>query len=217
MVSTAQQQAVLASVYLGPADYYSWLVNRPTIIDPFVFYDRQTFANRCSIVTSGGVQNLSVPIEKPQPHTPMKKVKIAYTTDWQALHYKAIESAYNSSPYFSYFKDELLTIYQTKYDTLFEWNNTLQRKILQWLGYDNLNVYYADHFVDCAENKNCGKIDLRTCIHPKKKCVPLHARCMNPYYQVFQQRFGFVPRLSVLDMVFNIGREARILLNENKQ
>lgn len=207
------ERILLSTAYCGPIDYYSWLVNRPVSIEAYSHYERQTFANRCNIMTAGGPLALTVPVVKPPYDTPMCDVEISYHTDWATLHYRAIESAYRSSPYFDYFREELQTLYQSHPTHLLEWNNCLQSKILSWLGFENLDIVISDHYKKGVNLKN----DMRTCIHPKKKCVPLHSRCLDPYYQVFEQRYGFVSCLSILDMLFNIGREARLYLLENNK
>lgn len=207
------ERTLLPTAYCGPVDYYSWLVNTPVALEAYGHYERQTFANRCRIMTAGGPLDLSIPVEKPASDTPMKEVRIAWNTDWATLHFRAIESAYSSSPYFMYFREELLALYQSHPTHLMAWNNLLQNKILSWLAFEELDIVSTDHYEKGGNLKN----DMRSCLHPKKKCVPLHAHCMEAYHQVFQQRFGFVERLSILDMVFNIGREARLYLLENNK
>lgn len=206
-------RTLLPPAYCGPIDYYSWLVNTPVAIEACGHYERQTFANRCRIMTAGGPLDLSVPVEKPLPDTPMSDVKIAWNNDWATLHFRAIESAYSSSPYFVYFREELQALYQSHPTHLLAWNLRLQERILSWLGFDSVDLLVTERY----ENGKDAKNDLRTCIHPKKKCVPLHNVCLDPYYQVFGQRYGFVSRLSILDMLFNIGREARLYLLENNK
>src|SRR5690554_6691552 len=98
----------LTSAYLAPIQYYSKLANFPVVLEVNDNYLKQTYRNRCNILTTNGIKTISIPIEKSgKLKTSMKEVKISYTENWQKLHWKTITSAYNSSPFFEYYLDDL--------------------------------------------------------------------------------------------------------------
>lgn len=203
---------ILPLTYLGNIDYYSHLIFDDCLIEQHASYAKQSYANRCRILTANGVQDLSIPIIKPNRDArSLVQIQISNQTDWQKAHWKTIESAYNTSPFFEYYKDELYKLYSTPYTSLLKWNQQLQKTILKELEYFSTNISYTDYYIIDTKNKSN---DLREMIHPKKNNVSLQDVLERPYYQVFQNKFGFTPNLSIIDLLFNMGNETRIYLNE---
>lgn len=202
----------LSSAYLAPLQYYSKLVHYPHVyLEAHCNYIKQTYRTRCDILGANGVLTLSIPVDKGDLlKCPTKDIRISYATDWQRQHWKSIESAYRTSPFFDYYEDDLRPFYEKKWDFLFDFNNQIQAQVLSLLEYDIKIAQTEDYKQTFTPNE----IDLREAIHPKKELHDTHFTAV-PYYQVFHEKFGFVPKLSILDLLFNMGSEARIVLRKS--
>ena len=107
---------LLPTAYLAPLSYYALIIKSPnSIIEQYEHFKKQTIRNRCSIYSSNGSLVLSVPkVRKSSSKTLIKDIQICYTEPWQKIHWNAIQSSYNSSPFFEYYMDEIFVIYNTK-------------------------------------------------------------------------------------------------------
>ena len=197
---------ILSSLYLAPIEYYSYLSrNEYVLIEVNDNYQKQTYRNRCTIAGANGPLSLSIPIVKPdRANSKMKDIRIADHDNWQHLHWNAILSAYNSTPYFQYFEDDFRPFYERKNEFLHDFNEELQQVICRFIGIQN-NVNYTDTYIN---NEIEGCKDLREKIHPKKESDFK----TEPYYQIFASKHGFINNLSILDLLFNMGNEARLFL-----
>jgi len=205
----------LSSAYLAPVQYYTKFIMAGTVyIEQYDNYIKQTYRNRCTIISANGSISLSIPVEHSSgDKTFMKDIKISDHGNWQHMHWNAIISAYNSSPFFEYYQDDFYQFYHKKYTFLFDFNNELQRLILDLLNIDKPNLILTSEYkTDFFDND----FDLRDCIHPKKDWTILD-KCFKPqaYYQVFDQRFGFIPNVSIIDLLFNMGNESQIVLADS--
>ena len=202
---------ILPTAYLAPVSYYKYLVNTPVIIEQHAFYVKQTYANRCQIATANGVENLTIPVEHKAHKVAIKDAQISEHSNWQLMHWRAIEAAYSSTPFFDYYKDDLEPFFEQKFTSLLDFNLRIQTTILDLLGFA-ANITLSDSY---KEEYHSSEIDLRETYHPKKKAVPLdvHLEHQN-YYQVFNHKFGFLPDLSIIDLLFNMGNEARLILKK---
>jgi hypothetical protein len=201
---------LLSSAYLAPIQYYYKLISyENVIIEQFEHYSKQSYRNRCNILSANGVLPLTIPvIHSNGVKTYTKDIKIDNSARWKAMHKRAIESAYRSSPFYIYYADEFYEVFDNEYKFLLDFNNKLQSLILNLLNI-RINISYSDNFIIPKNNE----VDLRESIHPKARVnkpdgsfIPL------PYYQVFQQKFGFVPNLSIIDLLFNDGPSAKDVL-----
>lgn len=199
---------LLSSAYLAPVSYYRRLYNNSTVIDGYGNYQKQSYRNRCRIATEAGVMTLSIPVEKPHAgNVPMRDMLLSNHGGWPHLHWTAIASAYNSSPFFMYYCDDLRPFFENpfKYKYLFDYNEALRETICRLLGFKSDTRYSSSYIAETE-----GFDDLREAIHPKR-ISPENGRLLR-YYQVFEQRNGFMADLSIIDLLFNMGPESLFLL-----
>ncbi|MDR1517928.1 MAG: WbqC family protein [Dysgonamonadaceae bacterium] len=196
----------LSSFYLAPIGYYAALFQADSAkIEIGENYRKQSYRNRCVIAGANGAMPLSIPIEKPEtPKCPTKDIRIADHGNWRHLHWNAIVSAYNSSPFFDYYRDDFEPFYEKKYDFLCDFNEQLQGLVCRLLGVETPVSYTIAY----EETPAPRVIDLRETFHAKRE--PEYETPV--YYQVFSEKFGFIPNLSVIDLLFNTGNEARLVL-----
>ena len=202
---------LLPLAYLGNIFYYAHLIRENVIIDVDSHYVKQTYTNRCSILTANGVQDLTIPIVKPKEKMPIRDIRISEHENWQQLHWRAIQSAYNSTPFFEYFCDDFVPFYEKKWDFLLDFNISIQQKTLELLNFQNIDFSLSNSYI---EPSNFNTKDLREVINPKKFNVNLYNNLNTPYYQTFDIKFGFTPNLSIIDLLLNMGNEARIYLKK---
>ena len=205
------QTTLLSSLYLAPIQYYSKLFRaQEVIIETDDNYQKQSYRNRCIIVTANGPLALSVPIEKPKElKCKMRDIKIADHGNWQHFHWNAIISAYNSSPFFEYYRDEFIPFYENKTTFLFDLNEQLRNLICHLLDIDT-PVSYTTEFI---ENAPIGTTDYRETIHPKRDWQEMDSQFQaKPYYQVFGEKRKFIENASIIDLLFNMGNESRLYL-----
>ena len=188
-------------------EYFAFLLSGDVLIDGEERYQKQSYRNRAVILNGNGVLNLIIPTVHDQKMGIVKDVRIEYVTPWQRAHWRSIESAYNNSPFYLYYKDALKPFFEQKFDFLFDFNTQLTQTLLKALQVD-VNIRISESFVPYEEN------DLRLEIHPKRVHKPDYRFFLNkPYYQVFEDKFGFLPNLSVIDLLFNEGPQAASYLH----
>ena len=194
---------LLTTAYLAPVEYYQQLYRAgQVVIEQHDHYVKQTYRNRCMIASANGLQTLSIPIVKPDsPKCLTRDIRIATHGQWQHLHWNAIVSAYNSTPFFEYYADDFLPFYEKKSNYLFDFNEQLRALICSLLDISPVVSYSAEY----AAVFQPDTLDLREAIHPKKKSV---IQDFKPYYQVFDRKQGFQANLSIIDLLFNMGPEA---------
>ena len=197
----------LTSAYLAPVEYYVALANAETVLlEQFDSYEKQTYRNRCNIQTANGIIALTIPVEKPRAEKILTRdIRISEHNDWQIQHWRSIESAYNSTPFFEFYKDDFLPFYEKKWDFLWDFNLELQAKVLELLDLQ-ITMKYTEEY---QTRLNDDIVDLRESIHPKKASQNIN---LKPYYQVFEQRFGFQENLSIIDLLFNMGNESQLII-----
>jgi len=193
---------VFSSHYLAPIEYYFHLINCGNVtIDTYENYVKQTYRNRCCILSPNGIQNLTIPLVKAKKRNLTKNMVIAYDDNWRKIHWKSLESAYRSSPYFEYYEDDFYPFYHEKeYKYLVDFNDDLQKKIIELLSLET-NITKSDSYIENVAPEN----DFRNSISPK------NTSSLNfiSYIQVFGgERNGFNPNLSILDLLFNEGPNA---------
>jgi len=198
---------IISTAYFPPILYYSWLLQSDNLkIEQFENFPKQTFRNRCIILTANGLQSLSVPVIKPFGLKILSRdVKISYDTPWQQLHWRAIKTAYNSSPFLLYYQDELKEFFKQKPIYLLDMNELiidLINNLMEW----EVKTERSEHFV--FPNEMSLKEDKRFSLSPKD----IHSLGLPPYIQVFSDQYSFFENLSILDLIFNLGPEAEAYL-----
>ena len=199
--------AYLSTAYLGSVHYYSKLVFFDEIrIETEEHYPKQTYRNRCLIAAANGIQALTVPVEKPKAlKSPTRDILISEHGNWRHLHWNALVSAYNMSPYFEYYTDDFRPFYEKKYKFLIDYNEALQATVCSLLDI-NPKITQTKKYEILVENDFRNVIDPR---HPQ----PDETFVPRPYYQVFREKHGFLPNLSIVDLLFNMGPESLIYIS----
>lgn len=208
---------LLSTAYFPPVEFFAVIANGMTLspdkVIPSVVYleahenfQKQSYRNRCKFYGSEGVQTLQVPIvhEGGTHERPITEIKVDYSTPWIARTEKAIASAYDSSAYFEYYKDDIFAILDSRPERLWELNLELIRYFLKKTGIA-ADIRFTDKFT-----KN-GIID----IHPKRTNTILKdLELEKPYFQVFARKHGFIPNLSIMDLLFNEGPDSILFLKK---
>ncbi len=201
------KSVILSTAYLPPIEYFAYIIKGGKIyIEVHETFIKQTYRNRCKIQTANGTLNLSIPVSKVNGnHTSVKDIIINNDLQWQKDHWRAIESAYNASPYFEYYKDELENFYKKEYHSLIEFNYLLLMQVFELIGLKK-EIENTKNFVPVYKDA----IDLRNHFNPKKES---HFKCPQ-YYQVFDDKHGFAPNLSIIDLLFMEGPNTLCFLQE---
>lgn len=208
LINSETNTLILPACYFAPISYWALALKfNEVIIDPFEFNLKQSYRSRCSIYSVNGKQNLSVVTNNSGSKTPINQSTLVDYEPWRKIHIKALESAYSASPFFEFFADEVFDIIQNQsngslYDlnmSTINWvNNTLDL---------NLEFKVSTEFVKAYD----ASIDMR----PGKRNEFLPPHPFQEYNQVFMDKGkGFIPNLSILDLIFNLGIEARLYLKK---
>lgn len=194
---------LLPTAYFPPISYFVHMIRSKVIyIEQMETFTKQTYRNRCEIMTASGKSSLVVPVTKPQSnHTMTKQVEICYREHWQEQHWKTLQTDYRSSPFFNYYTDILEQLFETQETSLINNNHNILKTISALLGID-LSIQFTQDY----ERKPESMLDLRSAISPKKY---QSFNQFPKYPQVFDYKYGFVPDLSILDLLFNLGPDAR--------
>jgi hypothetical protein len=201
-----EKGAVLPMFYLGPVEYFVQLNRyKPDIlIEREEHFPKQTYRNRANVYTPDGVLTLVVPVVKgSKTHTKVKDVKISYDHEWQRLHWLSLTSCYRRSAYFEYYEDEFAVFYHNKFEYLFDFNEQLLQFVLKSLKIKTGINYTTEYHTDYPELN-----DFRNSFNPKKE--PSFEP--KPYFQVFDDRKGFIKNLSIADLLFNQGPQSNTIL-----
>lgn len=187
------QPVLLSTAYLPNVFYLSQVLNNDEVfVEKHENFIKQTYRNRCEILTSNGKLTLSIPLVKQADKELISDKKISYVEKWQQQHWRAITSSYKNSPYFEFFEDEFRPFYENKFEYLFDYNLQLLETVLEILRVKKTLLYTAEF-----EKEPLNKIDLRNEYSESKS--------IKPYYQVFADKHGFTHNLSCIDILFNEG------------
>jgi hypothetical protein len=192
---------LVSTAYLPPVEYFAILSQADEVlIEREENYLKQSYRNRCYILSSHGLQLLSVPVYLGSQHkTQLKDIRIDYSKRWQQVHLRAITASYNSSPYFQYYFEIIEKIISKNTGFLLDLNTELTKEILKILNL-NTTIRYTTGFTPPDKTDN----DFRYKISPKQESEFLNKE----YLQVFNLNDSFVQGLSIIDLIFNTGPEA---------
>ncbi len=198
---------LLSTAYFPSVSYFALIKKYPVIIEKYETFPKQTYRNRCKIYTDKGTMRLTVPVKKPNGNKSKTNEILIYNDEkWFLNHWKAIKSAYESSPYFLYYKDDLKDIFSPRFKLLLELNTVIINKVTEILDIKT-NITYTNNFEKNPDNI----IDMRNYFHPKNSIEAIE---FPEYDQVFSDRHGFIQDLSILDLLFNLGPEANKYLSD---
>ncbi len=194
------QEVYLPISYNGSVYYYALLAKfRQAVFEQHENFPKQTIRNRCEILGANGPVSLSIPVIRGRTHkVKIRDLKISYEIKWQKQHFKSIESAYRNSPFYEYYIDNLKHIYSLNYKYLWDLNIENITNILEAIDLD-LNIRYTEEF--CTEQAT-GE-DYR--YKQFQKNIEDINTIFPSYKQVFSDIYGFIPNLSMLDLLFNVG------------
>lgn len=197
-MQTAENIPLLATATLPPVSWFLALKDAAAfILETQENYLRQTYRNRYNIVGPNGIQTLSIPVQNRHGEKmPIRDVRIDYREPWQRNHWRSITTAYRNSPYFIYLGDEFAPFYEKKAEFLFDLNLEFIQLIFRIMK-KKTEIRFSDSFRVPGEYAP----DFRYTIHPKQPPV----FTTREYRQVFHEKLGFYPDLSILDLLFNLG------------
>ena len=191
--------------YTGSIGLWAFMTTAQTlIIEQYDYYQKQTLRNRTHIHGANGKLILSIPIKHLGEigHQYYHTVEIENSFPWQKQHWKSIQSAYRSSPYFEFYEDDLAVLYKTKFSSLYTFNKAYFELLLKLLGWKP-TVKYSESYETTP-----AATDIRAQIEQKNSTLDLALK----YTQVFENKNGFIPNLSIIDLLFNEGPNALTLL-----
>lgn len=188
-------------MYLPPLEFFAdACLAKKIVIEASENFSKQTFRNRCEIYSANGKIDLSITLEKcRRNHLPLKEVKISYTQPWNKIHWRAIVSAYNNSPYFMYYQPDFEKFYTSEYTWLIDFNTGLLSLCLKLLGMEK-DISFTEEYIPVYPDG----FDFRNRYKPGKPSL----KPLVKYPQVFDFKFGFLPNLSIIDLLFNRGPDA---------
>ena len=197
---------ILTTSYLPPISWFAPIAKgEPICVEQWENFHKQTIRNRCTIDSPNGALNLTIPVDKENfgagGKCLMKDIMISYHLDWQHQHWSALETTYFNSPFFEYLQDDFRPFYERKWKYLMDFNEALILKCCELMDID-AKINRTEEFL----------------INTEKGSPVQHSEAHFPdYYQVFAHKHGFVPNLSIIDLIFNMGPESVLYLEKVKQ
>jgi len=208
-----KRNVLMPSVFFGPVYYYHKVVHSGIVfIEGYEHYLKQTYRNRCMILGANGPMPLIVPVEDGRrPQQPIRDTRIAYHTPWHRNHWRSIVSAYRNSPFFDYYAPDIEPFFRNHYTFLFDYNLEIFHKTLELL-----HIRPDIRITSGFETTGVEFDNFREAITPKLPFQDVDKTYRQvPYTQVFEDKFPFVPDLSILDLLFCKGNEALEVLKES--
>lgn len=192
--------------------WWSHVLNAENILlDKLEHFEKMSFRNRYIVSGSTGSITLSIPVrEGRQQRKPMQEVMIDYATDWQTQHWRTLQSVYNRSPYFEFFVPDIQSLFQQKEQSLTVFNEASIQTISRLLG-EKLKLTDTKEY---CKNYPADVTDIRADFRSNQ--YNIHSEKFPAYHQVFEDRLGFLPNLSMLDLLFAEGKNSMAFLCKEK-
>ncbi len=203
--------AVIEWQYLPPVQFFTLFLRYDRVLlEKHEHYHKGSYRNRTYIAGANGPLRLTIPLRKGKnEQQPVDGVQIAYDQPWQQQHWQSIQSAYGNSPFFPYYADDLAPLFTEAEELLVQWNQKLLTTVIDCLGLDS-NLAETQSWEDPLPE---GFDDWRNAIHPKPHRGRKDPRWQPQVYpQVFREKHGFLPNLSILDLLFCAGPESVSIL-----
>lgn len=179
-------------------------------LEAWEHYQKRSFRNRCLIADSHGTKELSIPLRRGKhQRMPIRDARIAWETPWARTHWRTLVSAYGNSPYFAHYRDGLAPLFERRPQFLLDWNLELFGWLARSLGLQG-QIALTEAWTSPAPP---ATVDLRSALSPQERQDRIGFRDV-PYGQVFQDRHGFLPGLSALDLLFCTGPGALGILRD---
>jgi len=193
---------IFSTAYAPPINYIALAAKHKNIeIEIFEYFEKQSIRNHCNIASANGLQKLTIPLANRKNKTHTKDIKISYAEAWNVFHKKALQTAYNNSPFFEYYFYQFEPFYNKKFEYLIDFNQHLLSKILVVLKL-TIEVKETQSYLNNTQLEN-NFMELENLQITNET---------NEYYQVFKDKNGFIPNLSIFDLLFNEGPQAAVLL-----
>ena len=197
-------QLYLSTAYLPTVEYFAAIRNADSVvIEKCENYSKQSYRTRTYIMAPNGIQMLAIPVVQKHEKVLISDVRIDYSVPWQRSHWRSITTAYNGSPYFVYYQDFIKLFFEKRTEFLVDFNMEILELFMKLLNIKTPVQFSSDFHLPVAT----GILDCRYNFHPKQP-LPESLDLVKEYPQVFADRFGFVPRLSILDLLSNVGRQS---------
>lgn len=232
---------LLSTAYFPPVQWFTKLLEGRVLLESCETYSKQTYRNRCVIDSPQGPLALTVPVvhgaaagrsNVDEAHSPVCGDSVATSAthsettiaslrlsdhgNWRHQHWQAFVSSYHNTPFFEYYADDFRPFFEPTFDTLFELNEAIVRTCCDLIGID-LDLGRTTRFLPPTPSSSSDPVhDLRDLISPKRPySLDPHFRPV-PYYQVFAGQHGFLPNLSIADLLFNMGPESLLVLQQSR-
>lgn len=219
---------LLTTAYFPPIEYLAAIANEcrfnpgMTEVEPAVVYIeacehyvKQSWRNRCRFYAADGAQTLNFPVRHEDFGKPISQMRIDWKTDWLTRHERAIISAYRTSPYFEYYQDELFAILDSRPELMLDFNTQILKFFLRKTCIP-ADIRFTSEW-EAVTIEGHKVTDLREAIHPKRPNTILKDLGVEkPYWQVFSPKYGFIPGLSIMDLLFNEGPDSICYLKNLK-
>lgn len=187
---------VIPTTYFGPVQWYRQLcrcMGSSIGIEAWESYQKQTTRNRCTIATANGPQNLTVPVSHKGVRC-IKDIEISDHGNWRHLHWQALVTNYSESAFFEYYQDDIRPFYEKRWKYLLDYNMEIAETMCRLIDV-NVNFQLTEQYVGVGQ-------------------LPIDDNALTPYYQVYRQRTGFLPNMSILDLLFNEGPQSILVLTK---
>ena len=206
------ERILIETQYFPSVQFFTkWMSGAEIVIEAHENYQKRSYRNRCHIMSPFGFYPLSVPLKKGKnEQQKITDTVISYAENWQLKHWRAFQNYYQKSPYFEHYEHIIEPIFHGNHRYLFDLNMDILEILKKVLDLDN--VISTSKTYEKSPEPIIG--DFRNKIHPRSKFED-HSFLPKSYPQVFEYKYGFLENLSVLDLIFNCGPEARLVIRDS--